>query len=78
MAEDRACPDCDSVMRKTRVGGGVRRQDAWLCPRSEAELSVNERGHIVRASNPLHEYLRVWTASELEELDRAVSQGTPA
>lgn len=62
------CPLCGTEMKKTRIGGGRRRETAYICPVDEMELYKDANGHIKRRPEGVHPYLRVWRESELLNL----------
>lgn len=58
------CPICGAQMRRTRIGGGRRRESAYICPVDEAERKHD--GHrYYRTNDARHPWLRVWRESEL-------------
>jgi transposase-like protein len=71
-----SCPECGLPMKKTRIGGGRRREPAWICPANQKEVFRDERGHLRRVEDSKHEYLRVWREQELK-LNNQTAIGKP-
>lgn len=63
------CPECNAEMKKTRIGGGRRRETAWICPANQKEIYRDERNHIKRVENSKHEYLRIWREHEIPKAE---------
>jgi hypothetical protein len=60
------CPECGQPMRQTRRGGTLKKRgSAWVCPRAEAEVVRDERGHLRRKPEARHAYVRSWQEWEL-------------
>ncbi len=62
------CPICGASMRQIRRGATLARNGpCYVCPRDEAEVVRDERGHLRRKPDAIHPPgIRTWHAHELE------------
>lgn len=61
------CPICRTLMRRTRYGGGRRREPAWICPAGEAEIEKDADGRLCKKPDAIHpNSRRVWREWELQ------------